>query len=109
MDQWYKYVKENKGDKKNSYQSTLVFGKNLSVFVCVSKGEPHKPLAKVLKNKEEMKTKLENKKKVASNFLGSAFKRKNRVEEGGASGSRVRREHESTNLRAHKMMRGRME
>jgi len=87
----------------------LVFGKNLSVFVCVSKGEPHKPLAKVLKTRDEMKTKLENKKKVASNSLGNAFKRKNKVEERGVLGSRVRREHESTNLRAHKMMRGIME
>ncbi len=24
LDRWYKYVKENKGDKKNTYQSALV-------------------------------------------------------------------------------------
>jgi hypothetical protein len=39
LDQWYKYVKENKGDKKDTYQSALVFGKNLSIFVCASKGQ----------------------------------------------------------------------
>jgi len=31
---------------------------------------------------------------------------KNKIEEGGTLGSRVKREHESTNLRAQKMMRG---
>jgi hypothetical protein len=92
LDWWYKYVKESKGDKKNTYQSTLVLGKNLSISICVSKGEPHKPLAKVKTTREEMKTTLENKKKVASNSPRSAFKRKNRVEEGGAPSSRVRRE-----------------
>jgi len=78
----------------------LVFGKNLSISIYVSKGEPHKPLAKVKRTREEMNTTLENKKKVASNSPRSAFKRKNRVEEGGASGSRVRSEQECTYLRA---------
>jgi hypothetical protein len=39
----------------------------------------------------------------------SALKRNNRVEEGGASSSRMKKEHESIDLRAHKMMRGRVE
>jgi hypothetical protein len=56
-----------------------------------------------------LKTTLENKKKVAIDFPRCAFKRKNRVEEGKALGLRVEREHESTNLRARKMMRGKME
>ncbi len=56
-----------------------------------------------------MQTTLENKKKVIANFLRSAFKRKNRVEEGGALGSGVKREQESTNLRAQKMMKGKVE
>jgi len=51
-----------------------------------------KPLAKVKITKEEMKTTLENMKKVTTNFPKSAFKRKNIVEEGGASGSRVKKE-----------------
>jgi hypothetical protein len=39
----------------------------------------------------------------------SVFKRNNRVEKGGASSSRMKKEHESIDLRAHKMMRGRVE
>jgi hypothetical protein len=35
----------------------------------------------------------------------SVLKRKNIVEEGGTLGSRMKREHESTYLRAQKMMR----
>jgi hypothetical protein len=44
-------------------------------------------LAKVLKTKEEMYITLGNKKKATINFLRSDFKRKNKVEEGGALGS----------------------
>jgi hypothetical protein len=32
LDQWYKYVKENKGDNKDTYQSTLVLAKNFQYF-----------------------------------------------------------------------------
>ncbi len=56
-----------------------------------------------------MQTTLDNRKKVTTNFLRSAFKRKNKVEEGGASSFRVKREQESTNLKAQKMMKGKME
>jgi hypothetical protein len=56
-----------------------------------------------------MQTTLENKKKVVAYSPRSAFKRENRVEGGGASSLRVKREHESINLRAQKMMRGRVE
>jgi hypothetical protein len=52
---------------------------------------------------------LENKKKVAIGSPRSALKRKNIVEEGGASNSRVRREQDSTNLKAQKMMKGKVE
>ncbi len=55
-----------------------------------------------------MKTTLENRKKVATNSSRSVFKRKNKVEKGGALGSRVKREQESTDLRAHKMMKDKM-
>jgi hypothetical protein len=37
------------------------------------------------------------------------LKRKNIIEEGGASSSRVKREHESIDRKAHKMMKGIME
>jgi hypothetical protein len=46
-----------------------------------------------------MQIALENREKVATDFPRSALKRKNKVEEGRASGLGVKREHESTNLR----------
>jgi hypothetical protein len=56
------------------------------------KGNPQKPPTKVKRTREEMKTTLENRKKVATNSSRSVFKRKNKVEKGGALGSRVKRE-----------------
>jgi hypothetical protein len=47
-----------------------------------------------------METTLENRKKVATNSLRSAFKRKNIIEEKGALGSRVKRELWNIDLRA---------
>ncbi len=73
------------------------------------KDNPQKPPAKVKRTREEMQITLENKKKAAIDFPRSAFKRKNKVEEGGTSDSRMKREQDNTNLRAHKMMRGRVE
>jgi benzoyl-CoA reductase/2-hydroxyglutaryl-CoA dehydratase subunit BcrC/BadD/HgdB len=43
---------------------------------------------------------LENRKKVTSNSLRSALTRKNKIEEGGALSSKMKREKESTDLRA---------
>ncbi len=51
-----------------------------------------------------MSTTLENRKKAATNSPRSVFRRKNKVEGGGASGLKVKREQESTNLRAQKML-----
>jgi hypothetical protein len=51
---------------------------------------------------------LENKKKARTYFLRSVLKRKNKVEE-KTSSSRMNKEQENTNVRAHKMMRGRVE
>jgi hypothetical protein len=48
-------------------------------------------------------------KKIAAHFLRSALKKKNKVEEGGASSLGTKREHESTYLRAQKMMKGKVE
>jgi hypothetical protein len=56
-----------------------------------------------------MQITLENRKKVAKYFPRSGLKRKNRVEEEGALGLRVKREHENVDLRAQKMMRGGVE
>jgi hypothetical protein len=72
------------------------------------KENPQKPPTKVKKTREEMQTTLENRKKATTKFLRNAFKRKNRVEEGALS-SKVKREHESTYVRAQKMMRGKVE
>jgi hypothetical protein len=48
-------------------------------------------------------------KKAATYSRRSVFKKKNKVEEGGSSSSRVKKEHENTNLKAQKVMRGRVE
>jgi hypothetical protein len=49
-------------------------------------------LAKVKRTREKMKTTLENRKKVAINSPKIALKRKNKVEEGGASSLGMKRE-----------------
>ncbi len=54
------------------------------------KENPHKPPTKVKKTREEMWITLENKKEVATHFLRSVLKRKNKVEEGGAFSSRMK-------------------
>ncbi len=51
---------------------------------------------------------LKNKKKVATNFPRNVLKRKNIIEE-IASSLGVKREQESTHLRAQKMMKGKVE
>jgi hypothetical protein len=73
------------------------------------KDNPKKPPIKVKRTREEMQTTLENKKKATIDPPRSALKRNNKVEEGKALGSGVKREQESTNLRAQKMMKGKME
>ncbi len=56
-----------------------------------------------------MEITLENRKKATTNFPRSVFKRNNIVEERRASGLGVKREKESTDSRAQKMMRGKVE
>ncbi len=56
-----------------------------------------------------MQTTLENWKKVTIDSPRSLLKRKYKVEEGGSSSSRVKKEQESIDLKAHKMMGGRVE
>ncbi len=56
-----------------------------------------------------MQTSLQNRKKVVANSSRSVFNRKNRVEEGGASCTGMKRDHDSTEAKAQKMMRGRVE
>ncbi len=56
-----------------------------------------------------MLTTLKNRRRAVANSPRSVLNRKNKVEEGGASSLGVKREQENTNLRAQKMLRGRME
>ncbi len=53
LNQWYKYVKENKGHKKYTCQSTLVLEKIFYLFVH-QKENPNKPPTKVKRTREEM-------------------------------------------------------
>jgi len=56
------------------------------------KENPQKPSTKVKRSRGEMQTTLENRKKATIDFLRSALKRNNKVEEGGALGLGVKRE-----------------
>jgi hypothetical protein len=40
LDQWYKYVKDNKGDKKNICQSALVLAKKFQYMFMDQKENP---------------------------------------------------------------------
>ncbi len=64
LDRWYKYVKENKGDKKYMCQSTLILAKIFQYLFEHQKENPEKPPTKVKKTKEEMQTTPKNKKKL---------------------------------------------
>jgi hypothetical protein len=52
---------------------------------------------------------LDNRKNNCSILSNKFLKKKNKVEEGGALGSGVKKKYESTYLRAKKMMRGKVE
>jgi hypothetical protein len=54
LDRWYKYVKENKGDKKDTCQTTLVLAKIFQYLFMHQKDNPRKPPTKVRRTKEEM-------------------------------------------------------
>jgi hypothetical protein len=58
LDRWYKYVKDNKGDKKNTHQSTLVLAKKFQYLFVHQKDNPQKPPTKVKRTREEMQTTL---------------------------------------------------
>lgn len=79
MDQWYKYVRENKGDKKDTCQSALVLANIFQYLFMHQKENPKKPPTKVKRTTEEMQT-LENKKKVIANSPRSVLKKKKKVE-----------------------------
>jgi hypothetical protein len=54
LDRWYKYVKDNKGVKKDTCQYALILEKIFQYLFVHQKGNPKKPLAKVKKTREEM-------------------------------------------------------
>jgi hypothetical protein len=54
LDRWYKYVKENKGDKKDTCQDALVLAKIFQHLFVYQKDNPQKPPTNVKKTKEEM-------------------------------------------------------
>jgi hypothetical protein len=54
LDRWYKYVKENKGDNKDTCQFALVLAKIFQYLFMHQKDNPNKLLAKVKKTREEM-------------------------------------------------------
>ncbi len=55
-----------------------------------------------------MHTTLKNRKKATLESPRSALKRKNKAKEGGALGSGIKREQDSAEARAQKVMRGRV-
>jgi hypothetical protein len=103
------YVNENKGDKKDTYKSALILEEIFQYLFVHQKENLKKPLTKVKKTREEMKTTMENIKKVVAYSLINVFKKKNKVEERGTSGLGMKRERKSIEIRAQKMMRGRVE
>ncbi len=54
LDRWYKYVRETKGDKKDTYQSTLVLAKIFQYLFVHQKDNPQKPPANVKRTTKEM-------------------------------------------------------
>ncbi len=72
------------------------------------KENPQKPSTKVKRTKEEMQITLRTKRRLQQTPR-NVLKRKNIVEEGGTLSSEMKREQESTNVKAQKMMRGRVE
>jgi hypothetical protein len=92
LDRWYKYVKENKGGKKNTCQSALVLAKKISICLYIKRiiHKNHQPRFKDLRRRCRQHQKIE--KNLQHIIQEMVFKRKNKVEEGGALGSRLKRE-----------------
>jgi hypothetical protein len=54
LDPWYKYVKEIKGDNKDTCKSTLILAKIFKYLFVHQKNSPQKPWTKVKRTREEM-------------------------------------------------------
>ncbi len=77
--------------------------------MCIKRGIHINHQPRFFKLRRRCKQHWKTKEKVAADSLISALKKKNKVEEGGASSSKVKREQENIDVRAQKMMRGRVE
>jgi hypothetical protein len=101
-------VKAKKGQKvywaqiilKNKCQYALVLAKIFQYLFVHQKENPQKPLTKVKITKEKIQTTLENRKEAITDSPRNVFKTKNKVEKGGASSSRMKREHDNIKGRA---------
>ncbi len=92
LDWWYKYLKENKGDKKYTCQFALVLAKKIQYLFVHQKENPQKPLANVKITREDIHTTLEDIKNAIVHSPTNALKRKNKVEERKALSFRMKRE-----------------
>jgi hypothetical protein len=54
LDWWYKYVKDNKGDKKDTCQYALVLAKIFQYLFVHQKENPQKPPRKVKKTRKDI-------------------------------------------------------
>ncbi len=64
LDTWYKYVKDNKGDRKDTCQFAFVLAKIFQYMFVHQEGNPQKPSNKVKKTSEEIKNNTEYQKKM---------------------------------------------
>jgi hypothetical protein len=74
--------------------------KYFSIYLCIKRTIHTNQRPRFKKTREEMHTTLGNRKKATTDSPRSVLKRKKRVEEGRTLSSRVKREHESTYLKA---------
>jgi hypothetical protein len=54
LDKWYKYVKDNKGDRKDTHKIALILAKIFQYMFVHQKENPQKPPTKVKRTREEM-------------------------------------------------------
>jgi hypothetical protein len=65
---WYKYVKDNKGDKKDTYQFALVLAKIFRYLFMHQKENPQKPPTKVKKLGRSCRQHHKTKRKLQQTF-----------------------------------------
>jgi hypothetical protein len=73
----------------------LILAKIFKYLFVHQKENPQKPQAKVKSTRIFFEVALESRRKATTKSQKSVLKRKNKIEEGGASGSEVKKEQES--------------